>query len=332
MSHSADAGSTPSRRLGRHGPQVSAIGYGAMGLSGVYGQADDESSVRLLNHLLDLGVTFLDTADVYGGGHNERLIGRALAGRRDEAFLATKFGAGADSGLGRPEHVRQAIDSSLDRLGTDYVDLYYLHRLDPSTPIEDTVGAMAELVRAGKVRHLGLSEISAHTLRRAHKVHPITAVQQEYSLFTRDSEAELLPALRELGVGLVAYSPLGRGVLTSSIRDVADVENLEERQQRYPRFQTDNLRRNLRLVERLRERADALGVTTAQLALAWLLAQGEDIVPIPGSRRAERVEANLRAASYSLDPALVTELSELFTPGVVAGEQYSPAGMARLDR
>ncbi|WP_223838554.1 aldo/keto reductase [Saccharopolyspora pogona] len=324
--------SLPRRRLGRSGPLVSAIGYGAMGLSGVYGAADDAESARLLNQLLDLGVDFLDTADAYGEGHNEELISGLLAKRRDEVVLATKFGANKDIGGGRPEYVRQAVEASLARLGTDHIDLYYLHRLDPATPIEETVGAMAELVQAGKVRHLGLSEISAETLRRAHSAHPIAAVQQEYSLFTRDPEAELLPALRELGVALIAYSPLGRGVLTGAFSSVSDVENLEVRKKRYPRFEEESLRRNIELTRPLRERAEALGLTPAQLALAWLLAQGEDVVPIPGSRRIERVQANIHAATTELDPAVVAELSELFPPGAAAGERYTPAGMARLDR
>ncbi|CAM03325.1 aryl-alcohol dehydrogenase-like predicted oxidoreductase [Saccharopolyspora erythraea NRRL 2338] len=323
----------PSRRaLGPGGPQVSAIGYGAMGLSGVYGAADDAESLRLLHRLLDLGVDFVDTADAYGDGHNERLIAGLLAERRQEVFLATKFGATADSGLGRPENVRRSIDASLGRLGTDHVDLYYLHRLDPDTPIEETVGAMAELVQAGKVRHLGLSEISARTLRRAHAVHPIAAVQQEYSLFTREPEAELLPAMRELGVALVAYSPLGRGVLTGAFREVSDVENLQVRQQRYPRFAEESLRHNIALVQPLRERAEELGLTSAQLALAWLLAQGDDIVPIPGSRRIGNVEANIVAATTQLDRRVVDELSQLFPADVAAGERYHPDGMARLDR
>jgi aryl-alcohol dehydrogenase-like predicted oxidoreductase len=322
----------PRRRLGPEGPEVSALGYGAMGLSGVYGEADDQESVRLLHHLLDIGVDFLDTADVYGAGHNERLLGRALQGRRDEAFLATKFGAGADSGLGKPENVRTSIDESLSRLGVDHVDLYYLHRIDPVTSIEDTVGAMAELVRAGKVRHLGLSEVTARTLRRAHQVHPITAVQQEYSLFTREPEEELLPAMRELGVGLVPYSPLGRGMLTGAFRDTSDVENLEVRQQRYPRFGEDSLRHNLSLVERIRTIADEQNRTPAQLALGWVLARGEDVVPIPGSRRISNVEANVDAARYPLDADTVRELTEMFPIGTAAGERYTPEGLARLDR
>lgn len=332
MSAVNPAFSLPTRRLGRNGPEVSALGYGAMGLSGVYGQADDTESTELLRHLLDIGLTFIDTADVYGDGHNERLIGHAIGDRRDEVFLATKFGAGSDTGRGRPEYVRQAIDASLGRLGTDRVDLYYLHRVDPATPIEDTVGALGELVQAGKVRHIGLSEVNADTLRRAHGTHPVTAVQQEYSLFTREPESRLLPALRELGVGLVAYSPLGRGVLTGGIRDAAQVENFQQRQERYPRFAEENLRRNLTLVDRLRQRADDLGRTPAQLALGWLLAQGEDVVPIPGSRRTANVAANVEAAREPLDASVVEELAELFPVGAAAGDRYAPELSARLEQ
>lgn len=319
----------PRRELG--GLEVSAVGYGAMGLSGVYGEADDEQSLPTLHQLLDHGVDFIDTADVYGAGHNEELIGRLLAERRREVVLATKFGGGREMGLGRPEYVRQAIDASLSRLGTDHVDLYYLHRLDPTTPIEDTVGAMRELVVAGKVRHLGLSEVSAATLRRAHAVHPITAVQQEYSLFTREPERELLPAMRELGVGLVAYSPLGRGVLTG-LSSVAEVENLEARQQRYPRFEEESLRRNIELTRPLRQRAEELGLAPAQLALAWVLAQGEDVVPIPGSRRIANVTSNVRAAATPVDESAIAELSAAFPPGTAAGQRYPDAGMARVEQ
>ncbi|WP_406691021.1 aldo/keto reductase [Saccharopolyspora sp. ID03-671] len=322
----------PRRRLGRSGPEVSAIGYGAMGLSGVYGNADDAESARLLEQLLDLGVNFLDTADVYGDGHNEELISGLLAQRRDEVVLATKFGANKETGGGKPDYVRKAVEASLTRLGTDHIDLYYLHRLDKTTPIEDTAGAMGELVAEGKIRHVGLSEISAATLRRAHAVHPITAVQQEYSLFTREPEDDLLPTTRELGVSLVAYSPLGRGVLTGAFSSVSDVENLEVRAKRYPRFQEESLQRNIELTRPLREHAESLGITPAQLALAWLLAQGEDIVPIPGSRRIERVRANLEAASVTLTPDLVAELSARFPPGAAEGERYHPDGMSRLDR
>ncbi|MCA1185279.1 MULTISPECIES: aldo/keto reductase [unclassified Saccharopolyspora] len=314
----------PQHRLGAGGPAVSALGYGAMGLSGVYGAADDAESERLIHHLVEAGITLIDTADVYGNGHNEQLIGRALSGGlRDRVVLATKTGAGGGEGLGRPERIHQAIDSSLKRLGTDRIDLYYLHRVDPSTPIEDSVGAIAEAVQQGKVGHIGISEVSADTLRRAHSVHPIAVTQEEYSLFTRDVEAELLPAARELGVGLVAYSPLGRGVLGGSIRSAADVENLEGRQARYPRFAADALEQNLSRVDRLRARAEELGTTPAALALGWLIAQGEDVVPIPGTRRAANLDANLEAARLVLPAEVVAELSEIFPPGSTAGERYT---------
>lgn len=321
----------PRRRLGTGGPLVSAIGYGAMGLSGVYGEADDAESLQLLDRLLDMGIDFLDTSDAYGAGHNEELIGKLLARRRAEVVLATKFGIGPDSADGHPKTVHRAVDASLSRLGTEHIDLYYLHRVDPNTPVEDTVGAMAELVQQGKVGHLGLSEVSASTLRRAHAVHPIAAVQQEYSLFTRDPEAELLPALRELGTGLVAYSPLGRGVLTGAFRAPTDVENLQLRSQRYPRFQEDSLRRNIELTEPLRATADRLGLTPAQLALAWLLAQGDDVVPIPGSRRLANAETNRQAALTALAPEVVAELDAQFPPGAASGERYPPEGMSRIN-
>ncbi|ASU78907.1 aldo/keto reductase [Actinopolyspora erythraea] len=321
----------PTRVLGERGPEVSAVGYGAMGLSGVYGQVEDAESERLLRALLDLGINFVDTADVYGDGHNERLLGRVLADRRDEIVLATKFGAGHETGAGRPDYVRTAIDASLRRLGTDHVDLYYLHRVDPETPIEETVGALGELVREGKVGHIGLSEVSSDTLRRAHATHRIAAVQQEYSLFSREPENRLLPTLRELGVGLVAYSPLGRGMLGGSFRESSEVENIDQRRQRYPRFAAQNLDRNLELVRLLHRRAEELGRTPAELALGWLLAQGEDVVPIPGSRSFDKVATNVRAAEQPLDRAVVAELGELFPQGVAAGERYAPEFSARLE-
>ena len=331
MSTATGESSLPPRRLGPHGPTVSALGYGAMGLSGVYGAANDAESTALLRQLLDHGVTFLDTADVYGDGHNERLIGRAISGRRDEAFLATKFGADQPRGGGSPAYVRSAVEASLRRLGTDHIDLYYLHRVDPDTPIEDTAGVLGELVHEGKVGHIGLSEVQPDTLRRAHRTHPVTAVQQEYSLFTREPETHLLPAMRELGVGMVPYSPLGRGVLSGRFRQPADVENLQQRSERYPRFAEANLRHNLTLVERLRDRAEQLGRTPAQLALGWLLAQGDDIVPIPGSRRLGNVTANLEAVREPLAASVVAELSDLFPVGIAAGERYSPALGARIE-
>ncbi|MQA96094.1 MAG: aldo/keto reductase [Streptosporangiales bacterium] len=321
----------PQRRIGSGGPEVGVLGYGAMGLSGVYGAADDAESTRLLRRLLDLGVTHIDTADAYGDGHNERLVGAAIAERRDEVVLATKFGAQRE-GLGRPEYVREAIDASLGRLGLDHVDLYYLHRLDPTTPIEDTVGAMAELVAAGKVRHIGLSEISAATLRRAHAVHPIAAVQQEYSLFTRDPEESLLPAMRELGVVLVAYSPLGRGVLTGTFRRPEDIPEGDARRSRYPRFTGANLEHNLGLLERLDALAAETGRTPAQLALGWVMAQGDDVIPIPGTRRMSNLEANLAVVREPLAPDVVRRLGELFPPGVAVGDRYNERMMRRLDR
>lgn len=302
-----------------------------MGLSGVYGTADDAESTSLLRGLLDLGVTFLDTADVYGEGHNERLIGSAIAGRRDEVFLATKFGADQPSGGGRPEYVREAVEASLRRLGTDHIELYYLHRIDPDTPVEETAGALGELVRDGKISHIGLSEVHPDTVRRAHDVHPVTAVQQEYSLFTREPETRLLPVMRELGVGMVPYSPLGRGVLAGSFHQPEDVENLRQRSERYPRFAAENLRHNLTLVDRLRERAEQLDRTPAQLALGWLLAQGDDIVPIPGSRRLTNVTANVEAALHPLEPTVVAELSDLFPIGAAAGDRYAPELGARIE-
>lgn len=317
------------RRLGLRGPEVGALGYGAMGLSGVYGAADDDASVALVHHALDAGITHIDTADVYGDGHNERLVGRAIAGRRDEVVLATKFGAQRD-GLGTAGYVRQAIDASLGRLGVDHVDVYYLHRVDKSRPIEETVGAMAELVAAGKVRHIGLSEVTADTLRRAHVVHPITVVQQEYSLFSRELEAEVLPAMRELGVGLVAYSPLGRGALTGAFRTPTDLPADDARRTRYPRFAGENLERNLGLVDRLRLLAEKYGTTPSGLALGWVMSRGEDIVPIPGTRRVANLDANL-AAAHPLDDDLVAELSALFPPGVAVGERYNEKMINRLN-
>lgn len=315
----------PQHRLGTRGPAVSALGYGAMGLSGVYGQADDAESRRLIRHLVESGITHVDTADVYGGGHNEMLLGAALSGGlRERVVLATKTGGGGGEGLGRPDRIREAIDASLKRLGTDHVDLYYLHRVDPSTPIEDSVGALAEVVEQGKARHIGLSEVDSEVLRRAHAVHPITATQEEYSLFARDLEADVLPTARELGVGVVAYSPLGRGVLSGSIRSAADVENLAERQRRYPRFAAEALERNIARVDRLRARAEELGTTAAALALGWLLAQGPDVVPIPGTRRSSNLDSNIAAARLQLPAEVVAELSAEFPPGSMAGDRYAP--------
>lgn len=316
------------RTLGTEGLTVSAIGLGAMGFSGTYGSADDDESIATIHRALDLGITFIDTADVYGAGHNERLVGRALTGRRDGVVVATKFGfASAPTGSepridGRPQYVRAAIDASLDRLGTDHVDLYYQHRVDPDVPIEETVGAMADLVREGKVRYLGLSEVGPEILRRANAIHPIAAVQSEYALWTRLPEDELFPTMRELGVGLVAFSPLGRGMLagafTASQRFEAD-----DVRSHLPRFQGDNLERNLRIVQVVTAIADARGVSTAQIALAWVLAQGEHVVPIPGTRRIANLEANVAATELRLHDDELEALAAAAAPGEIAGERYN---------
>jgi aryl-alcohol dehydrogenase-like predicted oxidoreductase len=322
------------RRLG--GLEVCAIGLGCMGMSDFYGPADDEVSMAVLHRALDIGVNFLDTADMYGVGRNERLLSRLLKTRRNEVVLATKFGnvRDADGALlridGSPDHVRRACDASLQRLGVDHIDLYYQHRVDRKVPIEDTVDAMAELVRAGKVRFLGLSEASAATVRRAAKVHPIAAVQTEYSLWTRDVEAEVLPACRDLGIGLVPYSPLGRGFLTGAIRSAGQLDGADWRRQN-PRFQDDNLTINLALVHAVKALADARGCTPAQMALAWLLHRGPDIVPIPGTRQIARLEENAAAVALSLTPEEDRRLTELLSEQVVAGARYPAAAMANLD-
>jgi aryl-alcohol dehydrogenase-like predicted oxidoreductase len=320
----------PSRTLGTAAPlTVSALGLGCMGMSEFYGAPDESAGIATIHRALDLGVTFLDTADMYGPFTNERLVGKAIAGRRDEVQLATKFGNerrpdGSRVGInGTPEYVRIACNASLQRLGTEYIDLYYQHRVDPNVPIEETVGAMAELVEAGKVRHLGLSEASAATIRRAHATHPITALQTEYSLFTRDVEDEILPTLRELGIGLVPYSPLGRGLLTGTItsEDALD-ENDSRRSPYFPRFQGAALEANLALVDRIRQIAEAQGCTPGQLALAWVLAQGEDVAPIPGTKRITYLEQNVDALSVSLTPEDLATLDEAVPRDAVAGPRY----------
>ncbi|GGM55900.1 aldo/keto reductase [Dactylosporangium sucinum] len=328
------------RRLGRGGPEVSAIGLGCMGMSWAYGSADDEESARTLHRALDLGVTLLDTADVYGAGRNEELIGRTLAGRRDEYVLATKFGMRSRAGEARsdrpgtyvdtsPAWVREAADASLRRLGTDTIDLYYAHRRNPDVPIEDTVGAMAELVTAGKVRHLGLSEVSATTLRAAHAVHPIAALQVEYSLFSREPEASLLDTCRELGVALVAYSPVGRGLLTGTVGTFAADDF---RPVALPRFNGDNLAANLRLADAVKAVAAEIGATPAQAALAWLLAQDDLVVPIPGTKRVRYLEENAAAADLTLTPAQLDALRAAVPQEAVAGTRYAEHGMRLLDQ
>jgi aryl-alcohol dehydrogenase-like predicted oxidoreductase len=315
---------------------VSAIGLGCMGMSQAYGKADPEESERTLHRALDIGVTFLDTANAYGQGHNEKLIGRVLKGRRDEIQLATKFGIVVEDGKrgidGHPDHVAARCDESLSRLDTEVIDLYYLHRLDPNVPIEDTVGAMARLVEAGKVRHLGLSEVSAKTLRRAHAVHPITAVQSEYSLWTRDPETHVLPACKLLGVGFVPFSPMGRAMLTGTISSADTIAVDGDMRGTMPRFQGENLARNLHLVEELGKIAAEKGCTRGQLALSWLLAKGDFIAPIPGTKRVSYLEENAAAADIELSATDIAALDELFAPENIAGERYTASGMRTLDR
>ena len=325
--------------LGSQGAVVSRMGLGCMGMSEFYGARDDAESIATIRRALDLGVDFIDTADAYGIGDNEELVGKAIAGRRHEVFLATKFGSvrtKADPGRwgqnSRPEYVREACEASLRRLGVDHIDLYYQHRVDPQTPIEETVGAMADLVRDGKVEFIGLSEASPETIRRAHKVHPITALQTEYSLWERHVEAEILPSVRELGIGFVAYSPLGRGFLTGRFANGDDFPPEDTRTQRFPRFAEGAFERNRALVDRVREIAARRGATPGQLALAWLLAKGEDVVPIPGTKHRRYLEENAAAVAIRLSPEEVGELEAAIPPAEVAGERYAPAGLQAVDR
>ena len=321
------------RRLGAHGPTVAAIGLGCMGMSDFYGPADDRQSMAVLHHALDNGVNFLDTSDAYGRGANERLLAGLLRARRREVVVATKFGLvrapdGRLGACGRPEHVRAACDASLQRLGVECIDLYYQHRVDPAVPIEETVGAMAELVTAGKVRHLGLSEASAQTIRRAHAVHPITAVQTEYSLWTRDVEREILPTLNELGIALVAYSPLGRGFLSGRFSSEEELEQGDYRLHG-PRFTGENLEQNRALAARVRELAAERAITPGQLAIAWVLSRGEHVVPIPGTKRVAYLEENLAAADVSLSEAESEAIAQALPPA--AGERYPEAVMRSVD-
>jgi aryl-alcohol dehydrogenase-like predicted oxidoreductase len=324
------------RKLGRQGLEVSALGLGCMGMSEFYAGRDEAESIATINRALDLGVTFLDTADMYGVGANEELVGRVVRERREWVVVATKFGNvrgddGSFQGVnGRPDYVRQACDASLKRLGLDVIDLYYQHRVDPQVAIEETVGAMAELVQAGKVKYLGLSEAAPETIRRAHATHPISALQTEYSLWSRDPEAEILPTLRELGIGFVPYSPLGRGFLTGQFKTQEDLP-VDDYRRNSPRFQGEAFARNLDLVAEIERLAADKGCTPAQLALAWVLSQGEDVVPIPGTKRRKYLEDNLGALDVTLTDADLARIDEVLPPGAAAGTRYPAAGMAGVN-
>ena len=325
------------RRLGRDGPEVSAIGLGCMGMSEFYVGGSEQESIATIHHALDRGVTFLDTADMYGWGKNEELVGRAIAARRDEVFLATKFGNvrgpnGEFLGVrGDPEYVRCACEASLRRLNVETIDLYYQHRVDTKVPIEDTVGEMARLKEEGKIRFLGLSEAAPHTIRKAHQVHPITAVQTELSLWSRDADAEVIPAVRELGIGYVAYSPLGRGFLTGQFKSPDDFPE-DDFRRNHPRFQGENFEKNIALVREVEKMAEEKGCTTAQLALAWVLAQGEDIVPIPGTKHVKYLDDNIGALKVQLSDEDLKRLDAILPPGAAAGERYHARGMETVNR
>ena len=326
------------RNLGSEGLVVSELGLGCMGMSEFYGTGDEDESIATIHRAIELGVTFLDTADMYGPFTNEKLVGKAIADRRDQVVLATKFGnvRGEDGSFrgvsGKPDYVREACDASLSRLGVDHIDLYYQHRVDPETPIEETIGAMKELVESGKVRYLGLSEAGPGTIRKANAVHPISALQSEYSLFTRDVEDEVLPTVRELGIGFVPYSPLGRGFLTGRWRSIDDMPDGDTRSARFPRFAEQNFRKNLELADRVREVADGKGITPGQLVLAWLLAQGDDIVPIPGTKRRKYLEDNAGAAGVTLTEDDLARIEEAMPRGSAVGERYSEEQMKAVGR
>ena len=325
------------RKLGNQGLEVSALGLGCMGMSEFYGSGDEQEAITTIHHALDLGVNFLDTADMYGPFTNEKLVGRAIKDRRDQVILATKFGnvRSAEGGWlgisGKPEYVRQSCDASLQRLGVDVIDLYYQHRVDITVPIEETVGAMAELVQQGKVRYLGLSEAAPATIRRAQAIHPISALQTEYSLWSRDPEDEILPTLRELGIGFVPYSPLGRGFLTGAIASPDDFAP-DDFRRRSPRFQGENFAKNLELVEQVKAIANEKGITAGQLALAWLLAQGDNIVPIPGTKRRKYLEENIGAATVTLTAEDINRINAVAPQGIAAGDRYPAQNMSALNR